>query len=67
MQKLFTIFFVFSLVIYFSASQTTFILKSYSVSSNYAKSLSSVYVFPFNAFNTRTGTLQINMDFPNNF
>jgi hypothetical protein len=64
------IFFLFVLFLYsitITQSQTTFVLKSYTVSPNYAKSTSSVYTFPFNAFNTKAGTINIRVAFPNQY
>jgi hypothetical protein len=48
-------------------SQTSFVLKNYSVSPNYAKSVSSLYSFSYNAYNTIPGTINLRVDFPNNF
>lgn len=48
-------------------SQTSFALRNYSISPNYAKSVSSLYTFSYNAYNTIPGTLNLRVDFPNNF
>jgi hypothetical protein len=45
----------------------SFVRTSYSVNPNYAKSLSSLYTFTFNSYNTVTGNINLRIDFPNNF
>ena len=42
----------------------SFVLKSYTVSPNYAKSTNSVYSFPFNAYNTVRGAMNLKVRFP---
>lgn len=41
-----------------------FVLNSYTVSPNYAKSLASTYTFPFTAYNTKVGLINLNIAFP---
>ena len=41
-----------------------FVLNSYTVSPNYAKSLASTYTFPFTAYNTKVGIINLNIAFP---
>ena len=48
-------------------AQMSFVRSSYSVNPNYAKSVSSLYTFTFNVFNPVTGTMNLRVDFPNNF
>lgn len=48
-------------------SQMSFVLRNYSVSPNYAKSVSSLYTFSYNAYNVVLGIMNLRVDFPNNF
>jgi hypothetical protein len=60
-------FLFFCLLILSVLSQMSFVRTTYTVSPNYAKSLSSLYTFTFNVYNPATGTMNLRVDFPNNF
>lgn len=48
-------------------TQMSFVRTNYTVSPNYAKSVSSLYTFTFNVYNAVMGTMNLRVDFPNNF
>ncbi len=48
-------------------TQMSFVRTTFTVSPNYAKSVSSLYTFTFNVYNPVTGTMNLRVDFPNNF
>lgn len=48
-------------------SQMSFVLNNYTVSPNYAKSLSSGYTFSFSAYNAAIVNMKLGVIFPSNF
>lgn len=45
----------------------SFVLNNYTVSPNYAKSLSSEFTFSFTTYNPSLGVVKLAVIFPNNF
>lgn len=66
-EKIFFLIFLIINLINTVHGQMSFVLKSYTVSPNYAKSTSSLYTFSFNAFNTNTGVVDLKITFPNQY
>lgn len=60
-------FLIFSILTVMIRSQMSFVLNNYTLSPNYAKSLSSGYTFSFTAYNPSIGNMKIAVIFPSNF
>lgn len=58
---------IFCLLLTGISGQMSFVLNNYTVSPNYAKSLSSAYTFSFTAYNPSIGDIKLAAIFPNNF